>query len=445
MIQIQARLDELSALGLHRRTRLVSGPQGPHALVDGRPALLLCSDNALGFADHPRVRDAAAEAAMRWGVGAGAARPSSGTMTIHRRLEERVAELTGQQRALLFGSGYLANAGVIPALARAGDVIFSDELNHPSIVDGCRLSGAEVFVYAHGDAEHLRWGVEHAEGRGAVIATESVFGLDGDVAPLPDIVALARRHGIRTVIDESHAIGTVGPGGRGAVAQAGLEDDVDAIVGTLGGALGSYGAFVACERSMARYLTSAARTFLYSTAPPPPTIAGALAALDLLAAKPHRVARLAANAAALRAALEREGFGTGPSQTHVMALWAGDATVAIRVADEALARGVLGQPILPPAVAHDAARLRLSVMATHREEELRDAARTIASVARAAGMQGRLPTDAAIVPIPDAGQHAEADDDDGTAPGRRAVAAALPPPRAGVFDFEADAPARRAA
>ncbi len=289
MIEIEARLDELKALGLHRRTRLVSGPQGPHVLLDGKPVLLLCSNNYLGLADHPRVRDAAADAAMRWGVGAGASRLVSGTMTIHRRLEERLAAFKGRESALLFGSGYLANAGTIAALARPGDVVFSDELNHASIIDGCRLSRAEVFVYDHCDPEHLEWGIGHAEGRGALIVTDSVFSMDGDVAPLAEIVTLAQRFGLRTVVDDAHGTGTLGPGGRGALAEAGLEDQVDVIVGTLGKALGAYGAFVACDQTMSRYLVNAARTFVFSTALPPPAVAGALAALELLQEKPRRV------------------------------------------------------------------------------------------------------------------------------------------------------------
>ncbi len=274
MIEIEARLDELKALGLHRRTRLVSGPQGPHVLLDGRPVLLLCSNNYLGLADHPRVREAAAEAALRWGAGAGASRLVSGTMVIHRRLEERLADFKDREAALVFGSGYLANIGAIAALARPGDVIFSDQLNHASIIDGCRLSRAEVFVYDHCDIEHLEWGIAHAGGRGALIVTDSVFSMDGDVAPLGEIVELAGRYRLRTLVDEAHGTGALGPGGRGALAEAGLEGEVDVIIGTLGKALGSYGAFAACDRQMARYLLNAARTFIFSTAPPPPAIAG---------------------------------------------------------------------------------------------------------------------------------------------------------------------------
>ncbi len=308
MIEIEARLNELQSLGLRRRTRLVSGPQGPHVVLDGKPVLLLCSSNYLGLADHPAVREAAADAAMRWGVGAGASRLVSGTMTIHRRLEERLAAFTRRQAALLFGSSYLANAGTIEALARPGDVIFSDELNHPSIIDGCNLSRAEVFVYDHRDTEHLEWGIVQAEGRGALIVTESVFSTDGDVAPLPEIVELAQRHRLRTLVDETHAIGVLGPGGCGALAAAGIEDQVDVIVGTLGAALGSYGGFVACDRAVARYLVNAARTLIFSTAPPPPAVAAALAALGLLEDRPRRVEKLLANGAALRAAARQRGL-----------------------------------------------------------------------------------------------------------------------------------------
>ena len=389
MLEFEARLDELKALGLHRRTRLVSGPQGPHVLLDGKPVLLLCSNNYLGLADHPRVREAAADAAMRWGVGAGASRLVSGTMTIHRRLEERLAEFKGRETSLLFGSGYLANAGAIAALARPGDVIFSDELNHASIIDGCRLSRAEVFVYDHGDVEHLAWGIGEAEGRGALIVTDSVFSMDGDVAPLAEIVELAHRRRLRVLVDEAHATGALGPGGRGALADAGLEDQVDVIVGTLGKALGSYGAFVACDRQLARYFVNSARTFIFSTAPSPPAVAGALAALGLLESRPRLVDRLRTNSGVLRDALEREGFDIRGSRTQIVPLVVGDASLAMRICEAALGRGVFAQAIRPPTVAPGSSRLRLAVMASHREEELRSAARTLAQVARAEGFEPR--------------------------------------------------------
>ena len=218
-------------------------------LLDGRPVLLMCSNNYLGLADHPRVRQAAAEAAMRWGAGAGASRLISGNMKPHRQLEERLAAFKDREAALLFGSGYLANTGAIAALARSGEVVFSDELNHASIVDGCRLSRAETFVYRHRDLEHLAWGLRQAARRAAaLIVTDGVFSMDGDLAPLEGLVELARRHGCRLMVDEAHATGAIGPGGRGSVAAAGLGEEVDLIVGTLGKALGAYGAYVCGQR-----------------------------------------------------------------------------------------------------------------------------------------------------------------------------------------------------
>jgi glycine C-acetyltransferase/8-amino-7-oxononanoate synthase len=441
MIEIEARLDELKALGLHRRTRLVSGPQGPHVLLDGKPVLLLCSSNYLGLADHPRVREAAAGAAMRWGVGAGASRLVSGTMTIHRRLENRLAAFTGRQSALLFGSGYLAHRGTIAALARPGDVVFSDELNHESIADGCRLSGAEVFVYDHCDVEHLAWGIESAEGRGTLIVTDSVFSTHGDVAPLAEIVELAERFGLRTIVDEAHGIGALGPGGRGALADAGLDDRVDVIVGTLGKALGAYGAFVACDRQMSLYLLNAATTFVSSTALPPPTVAAALAALELLQEKPQRVQKLAVNAVVLRDALQHEGFDVGGSGTPILALAVGDGHLAMRLCEAALQRGVFTQAIVPPAVAPMAAHLRLAVMATHRQEELVRAARTLGAVARAAGLQPRV---AAVRRGADPVTTAERSPEFAAADLRPASPSAAGSERV-VFDFEATGPARRAA
>jgi 8-amino-7-oxononanoate synthase len=382
MIEIEARLDELRALGLDRHTRLISGPQGPHVVLDGKPVLLLCSNNYLGLADHPRVRAAAADAAMRWGVGSGASRLVSGTMTVHRRLEERLASFKRREAALLFGSGYLANCGVVASLARPGDVVFSDALNHASIIDGCRLSRAEVFVYEHCDVEHLEWGLQRADDRAALIVTDGVFSMDGDVAPLVEIVELARRYGARVAVDEAHGTGALGRGGRGACAEAGVEDEVDVIVGTLGKALGSYGAFVACDQAMARYLVNAARTFIFSTALPPPAASAAMVALDVLEQDPARVDRLARNSDSLRAALAAEGFDTGGSRTQIVPLVVGDASAAVAMCEAALARGVFAQAIRPPTVPPGTSRLRLAVMATHREVELRAAARILGQAAR---------------------------------------------------------------
>ena len=215
MSDVAERLEDLRRAGLYRRLRLIEGPQGPRVTLDGAEVLLLCSNNYLGLADHPRVRQAAADAAERFGAGAGASRLISGNMSLHGRLEERLAAFAGYESALLFGSGYLANLGTIAALAGRGQVVFSDELNHASIIDGCRISRAERFVYRHADLEHLSWGLRKEAREGGLIVTDAVFSMDGDVAPIAELLDLARRHGCLLVVDEAHATGALGPGGGG--------------------------------------------------------------------------------------------------------------------------------------------------------------------------------------------------------------------------------------
>ena len=384
MTDVAERLQELRDRGLHRRLRLVEGAQGPRVLLDGAEVLLLCSNNYLGLADHPAVRGAAAEAALRWGAGAGASRLVSGNMEPHRQLEERLAAFKGYGAALLFGSGYLANTGAVAALAGAGEVVFSDELNHASIVDGCRLSRAETFVYRHADLEHLAWGLREADGRGALIVTDGVFSMDGDVAPLPELLELARRHGCRLLVDEAHATGALGPDGRGTVAAAGLSGEVDVVVGTLGKALGSYGAYACASAETIDFLLNAARPFVFSTAPPPPSVAAAGAALTLVTSS--RVERLRANAECFRAALVTEGLNPGRSQTQIVPIEVGAAEATMELCERVLEGGVFAQGIRPPTVAEGSSRLRFTVMATHRPAELERAARLVGAAARAAGV-----------------------------------------------------------
>jgi 8-amino-7-oxononanoate synthase len=386
MTDVAERLEGLRESGLHRRLRLIEGPQGPRVLLDGREVLLLCSNNYLGLADHPRVREAAAEAALRWGAGAGASRLISGNMEPHRHLEERLASFKEHEAALLFGSGYLANIGAISALAGRSGVVFSDELNHASIVDGCRLARAEAFVYRHGDLEHLAWGLREAGGRGSLIVTDGVFSMDGDVAPLAGLVELAGEHGCRLMVDEAHATGALGPGGRGSVVAAGLGGEVDLVVGTLGKALGSYGAYVCASAELREYLLNTARSFIFSTAPPPPVLAAALAALELLEAEPERVGRLRSNAVALRTALAAEGLAVGDSETQIVPLEVGDAGWTMELCERLLERGVFAQGIRPPTVPPGSSRLRFSVMATHEPGELRSAAQLTGEAAHELGI-----------------------------------------------------------
>jgi glycine C-acetyltransferase/8-amino-7-oxononanoate synthase len=391
MYELEEALAELDQLALRRRLRLISGPQGPRVLLDGKPVLLLCSNNYLGLADHPRVREAAADGAMRWGVGAGASRLVCGSMTIHRRLEERLAAFKRTESCVLFGSGYLANLGAIEALAGRGDAVFSDELNHASIVDGCRLSRASVFRYRHGDVEHLEWCLRRGGGEGRrLIVTDSVFSMDGDMAPLAQIVQAARRHDARLLVDEAHATGAIGPGGRGAVAAAGLEGEIDVLVGTLGKALGSYGAYVCAQETTVQFLINRARSLIFSTAPGPPAVAGALAALELIEERPHRIDRLRLAARSLSRALADEGFAVDESEMHIIPLVIGDERVASALSQAAVERGIFVQAIRPPSVPAGTTRLRLTVMASHTGAELRAAARVLGRLAREQGLDPAL-------------------------------------------------------
>src|SRR5690349_9590961 len=307
---------------LHRELREIESAQGPKVVLDGREVLLLCSNDYLGLAGDQRLRDAASEAAYRWGAGAGSSQLVSGHMTIHRELEERLAELKGYEACVLFGSGFLANTGVIAALATDG-IVASDELNHASIVDGCRLARAQTLVYPHGEVP------EGAD----VIVTDAVFSMDGDLADLEALVET----GARVIVDEAHATGVIGREGRGLVHELGLQDHV-VTIGTLGKALGSYGAFVCCSREVADYLVNRARTLIYSTALPPPSIGAALKALELMDAE--LVGRLHTNARVLR-----EALGVEVNDMPIVPLVVGEADEAMALCEAALDEGVFVQAI----------------------------------------------------------------------------------------------------
>lgn len=338
---------------LQRSLRTIESAQGPRVRLDGREVLLLCSNDYLGLAGDPRLAEAAAEAAARWGAGAGASPLVSGHMGIHRELEERLAELKGTEACVLFGSGFLANTGVIAALASDG-VVASDALNHASIVDGCRLARARTLVYEHGAVP------EGAD----LIVTDAVFSMDGDIADLEALVET----GARVVVDEAHATGVVGPEGRGLAHALGLSREVITI-GTLGKALGSYGAFVCCDARTADYLVNRARTLIYSTALPPPSVGAALRALELM---PSLVPKLHENARTLR-----EALGVPVSEMPIVPLVVGSAEAALAASADALAQGVFAQAIRPPTVPPGTSRLRLVATAAHAPEELRRAAEVL--------------------------------------------------------------------
>jgi 7-keto-8-aminopelargonate synthetase-like enzyme len=368
--------------------RLVSGPPGPRVVLDGRPVTVLSSANYLGLADHPRVREAAADAALRWGASAGAARQPYGTLLIHSRLEERLAGFLRTEAALVTGSGYLAAVAVIRALGGAGATILVDELACPALADACRLAEGETVAYHHCDAEQVAWELHGAAGRGplpAVIVTEAVFARDGDVAPLPELCEAARRGGARLVVDESHALGCLGPDGRGALAEAGLDGEADVVISSLGTALGSYGGAIGGDAAVLAEISLAG-----SSAPSPPASAAALAALALVGDADRRVAKLQSNAGILRDALAHQGLPVTGSATQVMALAAADLATAERMCHAALGEGVVVEAIAPSEVSGDGARVRMAVMASHAPGELGGAAEALGRAARRAGRQDGL-------------------------------------------------------
>jgi glycine C-acetyltransferase/8-amino-7-oxononanoate synthase len=381
-------LKEIREAGLLRRMRKIESAQGPRVQLDGSEVLLLCSNDYLGLANHPTVAAAAIDAIERWGTGAGASRLVSGNMEPHERLERRLAAFHGTGAALLFGSGYLANTGIVAALARRGQVVFSDELNHASIIDGCRLAGAETFVYRHRDLDHLASGLrEHGE-RSALIVTDGLFSMDGDVAPLAQLRDLATRSGARLMVDDAHAVGALGPGGRGTVAEAGLEGQVDVVVGTLGKALGSYGAYACTTPEVRELLVNTARPLIFSTGLAPSCAAAAEAALGVIESRPELVGQLRRNAATLRAALRSEGLPIGDTASQIVPVLVGDPDRAVAACRRALDAGVFAQAIRPPTVPDGTSRLRLTVMAGHREEELRRAATVIGRAVAAVSASG---------------------------------------------------------
>ena len=376
---VASALEVLRRNGLYRQRRVIETAQGARVVLDGAEVLLLCSNDYLGLAGHPAVRAAAADAAERWGAGAAASPLVSGHMAIHRELEEELAEFKGHDACVLFGSGFLANVGIISALAGADDVILSDALNHASLIEGCRLSRAETIVYEHCDLDSLSVGLDRAAGRQALIVTDAVFSMDGDIAPLADIIELAQRHRARVIVDEAHATGVIGPGGRGLVSALGAEHDVDVVVGTLGKALGSYGAFVCCERMMAEFLVNRARTLIFSTASPPPSVAAALAALRLVRRDPSIVERMRRNASLFRAELAGRGFAAAPGEMPIVPIIVGDPRDATALCEAALNGGVFVQAIRPPTVPDGTSRLRAVATAAHTENDLHSAAATLAA------------------------------------------------------------------
>ena len=378
---LESELAALGAAGLRRACRECGGaPTGPRAVVDGRKVVVLASNDYCDLARDPRVIRAAADAAARWGAGSGGSRLLTGTQPPHAALERHLAAFKGTEDAVVFATGYMANLGTISALCGKGDAILSDELNHASIIDGCRLSRAAVTVYRHGDMDDLGRALGAVRGaRRVLVVSDAVFSMDGDRLDLPRFLALCRGHGAVSMIDEAHATGVLGATGRGLTEHFGCKPDI--ILGTLSKALGSEGGFVCASRTVCDYLRNRSRSFIFSTAPGPGAMAAADAALSILEAEPGRAAELRAKAARFVAALNAAGVACG-TESAIVPILVGDERKACAVSAALEREGVLVPAIRYPTVARGAARLRAAVDVGKGDAELARAAALIAEFVR---------------------------------------------------------------
>jgi 8-amino-7-oxononanoate synthase len=389
---IQNELEEIRSRGLFRTTRLISGRQSARVTCNGHDVLLLCSNNYLGLADHPALATASIAAIEQYGTSSGASRLVSGTMELHERLESAVASFKRREAALLFNSGHAANTGIIPALVGRGDVVFSDRLNHASIIDGIMLSGARLVRYPHNDHLQLATLMDeyvkgHAKGC-CLIVSDGVFSMDGDIAPLAELSRLKQRHGALLMIDDAHGCGVLGERGRGSAELLGVGNDVDIQMGTFGKALGSFGAYAAVSAEMRELLINRARSFIFSTSLPPSVLAASLAAVELVQTTEGDELReqLRANSRFFRSGLAEAGFRIPDGSTQIVPIVIGSAITTMQFSDALLAEGFFAQGIRPPTVPAGTSRLRFTLMATHTQAELADAVERIRQIGQRLGV-----------------------------------------------------------
>jgi len=385
--QLQYLTDELDRLReqkLYQKLRVLETEQLPVSRFDGREVINLSSNNYLGLTTHPKLKRRAIEATERYGVGSGAVRTIAGTMSLHLELEEKIAKFKHVEASVVFQSGFTANAGTVSAILGKEDVIISDALNHASIIDGCRLSRAEIRVFPHKDVEACEAVLKDLEGHKGrkLLITDGVFSMDGDIAPLPQLVELAEKYGCIMMIDDAHASGVLGRNGRGTVDHFNLHGRVDIQVGTLSKAIGSLGGYVCTTRDTIDFLYHRARPFLFSTSHPPSVAATCIAAFEVLEEEPQLVDQLWANTRFFKAGLQRLEFNTGQSETPITPVIVGEAALAHEFSKRLFQNGVFAQGIGYPTVAKDKARIRTIVTATHTEAELTKALDIMGGVAR---------------------------------------------------------------
>jgi glycine C-acetyltransferase len=382
------QLEQWKREGTYQRLRVLESESAAEARFDGKDVVNLASNNYLGLTTHPKLREAAIEATRKYGVGSGAVRTISGTMRLHMELEERIAAFKRVEACVVFQSGFAANAGTVAAVLTPEDHIISDELNHASIIDGCRLSKAKIHVFPHKDAaaaDKILAELESVPGRKLLI-TDGVFSMDGDIAPLPGLVEAAARHGAIMMIDDAHSSGVLGRNGRGTVDHFGLYGRVDIQVGTLSKAIGVLGGYVCGSRELIEFLYHRARPFLFSTSHPPAVAAACLAAFDVLEQEPERIESLWANTKYFKAGLAAAGFDTGASETPITPVLVGDAALAHRLSRELFEEGVLATGIGFPTVPKGRARVRTIVAATHTRGELDRALEAFGKVGKRLGL-----------------------------------------------------------
>ena len=369
--ELETGLAQLASEGLLRRRRTLDAPCGPEAVIEGQRVIAFCSNDYLGLANHPALIAAAQQAAERWGVGSGASHVVSGHLRPHAELEERLAAFVGQERALYFTTGYMANLAIAPTLVERNDAIFADKLNHASLIDAAQLARAEHIRYPHGDLETLARRLAQSSARRKLILTDAVFSMDGDLAPLPELFELAERYDAWLVVDDAHGFGVLGPGGRGSLAHFGLPSSPRLILmGTLGKAAGVSGAFVAGDRRVMEWLMQRARPYIFTTASSPIIVATLIASLDLIANGDERRAHLQRLIARLQAGLSDLPQSLLPSPTAIQPLLIGGNDVAMQLAGQLFERGLWVPAIRPPTVPIGSARLRISLSAAHSEAQL---------------------------------------------------------------------------
>jgi glycine C-acetyltransferase len=385
---LTAELDSLKQQGLFRHLRILEGEQKPAATIDHRHVVNLSSNNYLGLTTHPRLRDAARDALDRLGVGSGSVRTIAGTMTIHMELERRLAAFKNTEAVVVFQSGFAANAGTVAAVLSKDDVVVSDELNHASIIDGCRLSRAAIKVFPHKDVDAARRVLQELPAaQRKLLITDGVFSMDGDLGALPGLCALAEEFGCIMMVDDAHASGVFGRNGRGTIDHFDMHGRVDIQVGTLSKAVGALGGYVAGSRALIDFLYHRARPFLFSTSHPPAVAAACLAAIDVLEQEPQIIERLWENTRFFKAGLQALGFNTGLSESPITPVIAGDGALAMKLSDRLFEEGVFAQGIAFPTVARDKARVRTIVTATHTRDELQFALDVFAKVGRELGLR----------------------------------------------------------